>query len=166
MYGGGVISPFQRLRVKNMSVKIGLIELTEPSDTLNYKPFFKHCILQTILHEFLLFIFVWKIYFVLRTESYFTFFFFIWFEVAFGSTVLKVLCFKSSLYKVIGNHRIFSYNRCNFVGIAINTVLSETSTNTYFQNYLMHYIAKTQSMRNTIYIIDVMFLCAWEFEKR
>ena len=71
----GVISPFQRLRVKNMSVKIGLIELTEPPDTLNYKPFFKHCILQTILHEFLLFIFVWKIYFVLRTESYFTFFF-------------------------------------------------------------------------------------------
>ena len=33
---------------------IGLIELTEPSDTLNYKPFFKHCISQTILHVFLL----------------------------------------------------------------------------------------------------------------
>ena len=37
---------------------IEFIELTEPSDTLNYKQFFKHCILHIILHEFLLFIFV------------------------------------------------------------------------------------------------------------
>ena len=48
----------QQLRDQNTSVGIELIELTEPSDTLNYKPFFKHCILQTILHVFLLFIFV------------------------------------------------------------------------------------------------------------
>ena len=28
------------------SVRTNLIELIEPSDTLNHKPFFKHCILQ------------------------------------------------------------------------------------------------------------------------
>ena len=28
-------------------------QLTEPSDTLNYKPFLKHFILQTILHKFM-----------------------------------------------------------------------------------------------------------------
>ena len=33
---------------------LGLIELTEPSDTLNYKTFFKQWILQTILQVFLL----------------------------------------------------------------------------------------------------------------
>ena len=33
-------------------------KLTQPSDTLNYKPVFKHCILQTILHIFVLFIFL------------------------------------------------------------------------------------------------------------
>ena len=43
-----------------MSVGIGLIELTEPSNTLNYKSFFQHCILQTVLAIFLLFIFVWN----------------------------------------------------------------------------------------------------------
>ena len=35
-----------------MLVELGLVELTERSDTLNYKSFFKHCILQTILHVF------------------------------------------------------------------------------------------------------------------
>ena len=48
-------SPCQRLRIQNTSVEIELIELTETSDTLNYKPLFKHC----ILHVFLLFMFVW-----------------------------------------------------------------------------------------------------------
>ena len=46
--------------VSNYEVKIcrggRLIKLTEPSDTLNIKRFLKHCILQTILHVFLLFI--------------------------------------------------------------------------------------------------------------
>ena len=37
---------------------IGLIERTEPSDTLNYKSCFKHCILQTILQVFFLLIFL------------------------------------------------------------------------------------------------------------
>ena len=43
---------------QNKAVGIGLIKLTETSDTSNYKSFFKHCILQTILHVFLLFTFV------------------------------------------------------------------------------------------------------------
>ena len=43
-----------------MSVGIGLIEFIEPSDTLNYKSYFKNCILQTILNVFFLFTFVWN----------------------------------------------------------------------------------------------------------
>ena len=41
--------PHQQLQPQNMLVRTGLIELTEPSETLKYKSFFKHCILQTIL---------------------------------------------------------------------------------------------------------------------
>ena len=52
-------TPCKRVKGQNTSMEIGLIELTEPY-TLNYKPFFKHCILQTILHVFSLFIFVWN----------------------------------------------------------------------------------------------------------
>ena len=37
-----------------MPVGIGLIEFSEPSDTLDYMPFFKYSILQTILYVFLL----------------------------------------------------------------------------------------------------------------
>ena len=33
-------------------------------------------------------------------------------------------------------------------------------------HYVMHYIAKTQSIQYAIQIIDVMFICAREFEKR
>ena len=40
--------PPKGLRGQNTSVGIGSVELTEPSDISNYKPFFKHCILQTI----------------------------------------------------------------------------------------------------------------------
>ena len=35
-----------------------LLEFTNPSDTLSYKPFFKYYILQTIVYLFLLFMFV------------------------------------------------------------------------------------------------------------
>ena len=35
-----------------MSMGIVLIEVIGTSDTLNYKPFLKYCILQTILHFF------------------------------------------------------------------------------------------------------------------
>ena len=48
----------QLLQGQNMLVGIRLIDLTEPHDTLNYKPFFKYCILQTILHVFLFFVFM------------------------------------------------------------------------------------------------------------
>ena len=34
--------PGKRLQGQNVSVGIGLIELTEPFDTLNYRSFFKH----------------------------------------------------------------------------------------------------------------------------
>ena len=34
--------PGKRLQGQNASVRIGLIELTEPFDTLNYRSFFKH----------------------------------------------------------------------------------------------------------------------------
>ena len=49
-------TPRKRLRGQKTSVGITLIELTG----LNYKPFFKHCILQTILYVFLVFIIVWN----------------------------------------------------------------------------------------------------------
>ena len=51
-------TPSQWLRAQNMSVGIGLIKLTEHFATLNYKPLFKHSILETISHVFLLFIFL------------------------------------------------------------------------------------------------------------
>ena len=53
-------NPCKVLRGQNALLRIGLIYITESSDTLNYKPFFKHSILQTILHVLLLFIFVWN----------------------------------------------------------------------------------------------------------
>ena len=59
-----VISPLpppnQWLGGQNTSVVIGLMKLTEPSDALIYKSFLKHCILQTVLQVFLLFVFVWN----------------------------------------------------------------------------------------------------------
>ena len=61
-YDGVILFPSSisnyEIKLRDVSVGIELIKLTQPSDTLNYKPFFKHCILQTILHVFLLFIFV------------------------------------------------------------------------------------------------------------
>ena len=45
-------SPRKRLWGQNKSVGIGLTELTKPSDTVNYEPYFKHCILQTVLVVF------------------------------------------------------------------------------------------------------------------
>ena len=48
------------LKGQNTSVGIELIELTEPSDTLNYKSIIKNCFSRTILHVFLLFVFVWN----------------------------------------------------------------------------------------------------------
>ena len=96
-------------------------KLIEPSDTLNYKPFFKHGILQSILHVFLLFIFAWiKIFFFKNWDIFYIFL--ICFELAFAVTVWKVLYFWCSLYRDIASQGFFSYSRCNFLGIAIKTV--------------------------------------------
>ena len=47
----------QQSQGQNMFVRIGLIELNKPSDTFNYKPFFKHFILQTYFsHIFTIYI--------------------------------------------------------------------------------------------------------------
>ena len=64
----GVISPFftpfPSLSPITRSAYVGgnrvNWDLIEPSDTWNYNSFFKHFILQTILHVFLLFIFLWS----------------------------------------------------------------------------------------------------------
>ena len=61
----------QRLQGQNTSIGIGLIELTEPSDTLNYKPLFKYCISKSILHVFLFFIFVLNKIFFSKTWAVF-----------------------------------------------------------------------------------------------
>ena len=87
-------TPRQNTQGKNTSVGIWLIEFTQPSDTLKYKLFFKHCILQTLFfytYFFCLYLCGTKS-FVLKSKLYFTFFL-IWFGLAFGVTVLKVLCF-------------------------------------------------------------------------
>ena len=55
-----------------MSMGIVLIEVIGTSDTLNYKPFLKYCILQTILHFFLLYL-CGTISFIQKTELYTTF---------------------------------------------------------------------------------------------
>ena len=56
----GVISPAHPLTPENTLLGIGLIELTDPFHTLNYKRSFWHYTLQIILHVFLLLIFVWN----------------------------------------------------------------------------------------------------------
>ena len=85
-------SPCKLLRGQNTSAGIGLIELTLLSDTLNYKPFVKHCILQTMLKVFLLSIFVWNK--ICCSKDWVVFNKFLnWFWLSFGVTVLKVLCF-------------------------------------------------------------------------
>ena len=108
-------TPRKRLQGQNTSVGIGLIELNEPSDTLNYRPFFKHCILQTVLHIFFCLHLCGTKSFVLKTKLYFTFFFFlIWFGLAFVVTVLKVLCFWCSFIRLKG---FISYIRYNLLGV-------------------------------------------------
>ena len=143
-YGEGffTVTPCRQLQGEIPLVGIGLIDLTEHCDTLGYKPFFKHYILQTILHAFLLFAFVWNRTFPSKNWAVFYIFLFR-FGVVLCVAVLKVLCFWCSAYKVIGNMGFFSYSRYNLLGIAQITVLLEKSTDTYFQHYLIHYRAKT-----------------------
>ena len=108
----------KRLRVGNTSVGIGLIELTEAFD---YKWFFRHCILQTILHVFLLFIFVWNKVFCSKNWVVF-YIFLIWFGLAFGFTVVKVLCFWCPFY-VKGNQVLATADKFNLLEITLKTVL-------------------------------------------
>ena len=112
----------KRLRSQNISVEIRLIELTEPSKTLHFTFLFRYCILQNILHVFLLFIFVWNKIFCPKEWAVF-YIFLIWFGLVFGVTVLKVLCFWCPFYKVLGNKGFISYSRYILLGTAIKTVL-------------------------------------------
>ena len=91
-YDGNNFSPNPRKRL-NKLVRIGLIELTEPSDTLNYRSFYKHCIWHTVLHVFFIFV-------CILSELYFTYFWFVW--VGIRVTVLKILCLWCSFCNVIG----------------------------------------------------------------
>ena len=85
-YDGDNFTPTfrQQLRNQNTSVGIGSVEFTEPSDTWTYKPFFPHCILQTILH---IYMYSYGSYlcgtksFVLKTDLYFTFFCLVWGDI-------------------------------------------------------------------------------------
>ena len=93
-YDGNIFTtnPCQVLRDQNVSVGKVLIELTEPSATLNYKLFFNHWILQTILHIFLLLIFLWNIIFCFKNWAVF-YIFLILLEMVVSVTVLKILWF-------------------------------------------------------------------------
>ena len=118
----GVISPpslRQRLRGQSTSVGIWLITPIEPSDPLNYKPLFKHCNLQIILHVLLLFIFVWNKIFCSKKWALF----YIWFGVAFAVTVIKSQCFWCSLCKILRNLGFFSYSRYHLLEIPIKSIL-------------------------------------------
>ena len=85
------------LRGKNTLLVIGLIELTESSDTLIYKP----CLKITFYRLF--YTYFYYVY-LCGTNAWTVFYIFlIWFRVAFGVTVLKALCFWCSSYKVIWN---------------------------------------------------------------
>ena len=88
--------PHQQLQPQNMLVGTGFIELTEPSETLKYKSFFKHCILQTILDVFVLFTSVWYKIFCFKKWTVF-YVSLIWFGLAFDVPLLKVYI---NLYKL------------------------------------------------------------------
>ena len=95
-------TPRERLRGQNTFVGISLIELTEPSDTLNCKTFLKYCVLRTILQAVFSFIFEWKKMFCSKNWAVF-YIFLIWFGLVFDVIVLKFLCFWCSFYKVMWN---------------------------------------------------------------
>ena len=113
-----LLPPLSQLRHQNTLVKIGLIELIEPSGTLQYKPFFKHCILQTILHELYYCLYFLGIrFFVLKTELLFFIFWFGW-----GTICVTILNFL----------KFISYSICSLLGTAVKWIHKDTCTNTYF----------------------------------
>ena len=70
-------TPLKRLRGRITSVGIRLVEVTEPSDTLNYNPFFLNIALYKLFYTyFYCFYLCGTKSFVLKTELYFTFFLF------------------------------------------------------------------------------------------
>ena len=94
-------TPRKWLRGQNTSVGIRLTELTETFDTWHYKLFVKHCILQTILQVFSLYIFMWSKIFCSKNWAVF-YIFLDWFGLAFGVTVLKVMCFWCPFLRLLG----------------------------------------------------------------
>ena len=74
---------------------IELIELTAFPDTLNYKSFFKHCILQTILHASFLFVFVWNQIFCSKSWAVF----YILFDLVWSG--IRCCSIKGSLFLVL-----------------------------------------------------------------
>ena len=114
-------SPYKRLRGQNKPTGIELIKVTEPSDTLNYKPLFKQWVLQTILHIFSLLIFAWnKIFYSKKWAVFYIFLF------RLGLRCIRRYSIKGSMFLALFvsvNQRFFSYNRCNMLGIVIKAVL-------------------------------------------
>ena len=94
MRGNFTLDPRQRLQCQIISVGIGLIELTKPSDTLNYKAFFKSCISQSILHLFVLFTLVWNEIFFSKNRAVLFVLDLVWGGIR--CIVLKVLSFWDS----------------------------------------------------------------------
>ena len=89
-YGGGNFSSTPHQGLRDKLYVGGYYWLTESFAILNYKPVFKHCILQT----------VWsKKPFVKNWVAFYIF----WFGMAFGITVLEVLCFWCFLDNFIRN---------------------------------------------------------------
>ena len=73
----GIVTPTlrKRLRGQNMSMKLGLIELTELSDTLNYKPFLNITFYKLFYTHFYCLYLCGKNSFVLKIELCFTLFY-------------------------------------------------------------------------------------------
>ena len=93
--GNFTLIPHQLLRGQNMSMGIGLIELSEPSDTLKYKPSFKNCLLQAIFNALLLFIFVWNKIFCSKNWALF----YIFFDLVWSS--IRCYSIKDSVFQVL-----------------------------------------------------------------
>ena len=115
--GGNFTSiPYQRLRSQNRSVRIGLAELTEPSD-IQIISGFLNIAFYKLLYTYFCFLYL------CGTKSFLFQIFQIGFGVAFLATVLKVQCFLCSLCKVIWNQRFTSYCRYNLLVIEIKAFL-------------------------------------------
>ena len=125
-------TPCKRLRGENTLTGIGLIKLTQDSDKLNYRSFFKYSMLQTVLHIF----FCGTKCFVSKLSCILHFFDLVW--VGIWCYSIKCFVFLVIFYKIIENYGLISYSRYNFLGIAVKAILLKTPTNTYFRHYVIH----------------------------